>query len=82
MNFMKVLYGRSGVAYGVVIRAISSRFYVDDACRHVEVCSGRCRKGFNWTMRGSLWRSAPGDFVKVLSGLCGMAYGGWSNAIS
>ena len=35
--------------------------------RHVEVCSGRCRKCFIWTIRGSMWRFAPDDIVMFFS---------------
>ena len=37
---------------------------------HEEVCSGRFRKGFIWKILGSMWKSAPDSFVKVLSRRC------------
>ena len=39
--------------------------YLDDAVWHEKVCSGRFRKGFIWTIQGSIGRFAPDDFVKV-----------------
>ena len=38
---------------------------MDDAGWRVEVCSGRFRKGFIWTVRVGMWRFAQDDFVKV-----------------
>ena len=40
------------------------------------------RKCFIWTILGSKSRFASGDFVKVLSGRCGVACGGLLQAIS
>ena len=40
-------------------------FYSDDAGWDAEVRSGRFREGFILTIRGSLLRLAPDDFVKV-----------------
>ena len=57
-------------------------FYLDDQGEHAEVCSGRFRKGFMWAIRGSMWRLAPDDVVKVLSGRSGSACGGLRRAIS
>ena len=54
------------------MRGGMSRFALDDS---VKVLSGRpgvvggdvgrVREGFIWTSRGSMWRFAPGDVVKV-----------------
>ena len=70
-DFDKGLSRRPGVACGGLLRTISSRFYLDAPERHVEVCSGRVRKGFAWTIRGSMWRFAPNEFVKVVSNRSG-----------
>ena len=70
-DFDKGLSRRPGVACGGLLRTISSRFYLDAPERHVEVCSGRVRKGLAWTIRGSMWRFAPNEFVKVVSNRSG-----------
>ena len=72
-DIVKVLFGGSGIARGGLLRTISQRFYLDDPGWHVGFCSGRLRKGCTWTIRGSMWRFAPDDFVKVLSGRCGVS---------
>ena len=41
----------------------------------MEVCSGRLRKGFIWTIWSGMWRSSPDDAVKVLLKRCGDAFG-------
>ena len=48
----------------------------------MEVCSGRCRKAFISTIRGSMWRFDRDDFVKVLFGRSEEACGGLLRAIS
>ena len=44
-----------------------AKVYLDDAGWHVEVCSGRRRKGVILTMRGGMWTFAADDVVKVSS---------------
>ena len=39
-NPVKVLFGRSGVACGGLLRTISKVFYLNDPGQHVDVCSG------------------------------------------
>ena len=49
-----------------------------DAGWHVEVCSGWFRKGFIWTIEGSMQRCAPDEFVKIVFGRCEIACGGFA----
>ena len=83
MRFRKgFISGRCGSACGGSLRTIWPSLYPEDAGTHVEVCSGRFRKGFIWTMRGSMSRSASNDFVKVVSEQSGVGCGGLLRTIS